>query len=510
MTTKRQLLRNLNWNWAGTFGDVAVSFLLCPFLLTNLGVTHYGAWVMIGALTGYFGLLDLGIRGSVGRFVAFYHARSDARSVNEIVSTAVALLSVAGLASLLAAVVAACWTETLVGGDFQASDFPTLRLALLLAGINLAVQLPLRVADGILWGCQRFDQLNAVRIPSDIARGVLSAAVVYFGGGLIALSTVALLLTVIGGVAKALLAIRTMPSLRLRIGGLQPGRVREVFSFGIWSTVRSLTSMIPARGTPLLVGALLSVSLVAPLSIATRLLASASAILVAASGVITPLATTLHAQSNRSREQNLLLVGGKYSLAAATIFLALFVWLGKPLITLWVGPDMLLAYPMLVVLAAGRWLSMSQVVTRGIITARARHRALAFSSLAQALLSLGLGLVLMQTWGVFGLVAAVAIGDAVCEGLFSWLYGCRLLGVSPWGYAIRLTRSTVAALAFPCGLLAISTWLWPVHGWLELCIHGGSFTVISLACVLLVNQYPLPRSRWQRPAKTGEQIPCVT
>jgi O-antigen/teichoic acid export membrane protein len=487
MNTKRQILRNMNWNWAGTLGDMVVSFLLCPFLLTELGATHYGAWVMIGALTGYFGLLDLGVRGSVGRYVAFYRARKDSRAVSEIVMTALALLIAAGLLSLLATAAAAIWASGLMGGELDPAELPTLRLALLLAGVNLAVQLPMKVADGVLWGCQRFDQLNAVRIPFDIARGLLSAGVIYLGGGLVALASIALLLTLVSGLIKASLAIRSEPSLRLRMGRVRRGRVREVFSFGIWSTIRSLTAMIPARGTPLLVGALLGVSMVAPLSIAARLIASASAILVAASGVITPLATT----------------------SAATIFMALFVWLGKPLIVLWVGSDMLLAYPMLLILAAGRWLSMSQVVTRSIITAQARHRALALSSLAQAVVSLGLGLVLIRFWGVFGIVAAVAVGDAVCEGLFSWFYGCRLLGVSPLRYAFRVIGSTIAALALPCGLLAAATWLRPVDTWLELCIHGMGFVLLSLVCVLLVNEYSLLKSRLQTRATTGEQAPCA-
>lgn len=504
MNSKWQIVRNVKWNWAGTLSDLVVSFLLCPFLLTELGVTHYGAWVMIGALTGYFGLLDLGIRASVGHFVAFYRARQDTRAVNEIVMTALGLLSAAGLLGLLATGAAALWAGSLFSADFHPLDLPALRIALLLAGVNLALQLPLRIADGILWGCQRFDHLNAVRIPGEVARGVLSAIVVYFGGGLVALSSVALLLTLARGIAKVLLAVRNEPSLSLQLSHIQRARVHEVLSFGVWSTIRSVAAMIPVRLTPLLVGGLLGVALVAPLSIAARLIASASAILVAASGVITPLATTLHAQDDSSRKQQLLFVGGRYSLAAATTFLALFVWLGKPLIILWVGPGMLMAYPMLVVLAVGRLFSMSQVVTRGMITAQARHRALALASLTQVVITLTLGVTLMQSWGVLGLVVAVAISDAACDGVFSWLYGCRLLGVSPLRYAISMVGRTAAALAMPCALLATATWLRPVCTWLELCVYGGGFTLFSLACVLLVNECPFPISNYTR-RRDGDQ-----
>ena len=509
MSFKRQTLRNLNWNWAGELADSVVGFLLLPYLLTKLGATHYGAWVMIGSLIGYFGLLDLGIRGSVGRYVAFYRAREDPRAVSEIVMSAFALLSIAGVLGLGITALAAVWAGPLMGEEFSPAELPALRAALLLAGVNLGLQLPLRVADGVLWGCQRFDHLNLVRIPFDIARGVLSAAVVFFDGGLVALSSVALALTILSGGAKVVLAFRSEPALSRRLGRVAAERIREVLSFGVWSAVRSVTTMIPTRITPLLVGALLGVSLVAPLSVAARLIATASAILVAATGVITPIATALHARDDRDRQQDLLLEGGKYALAAATVLLALFVLLGQSLIHLWVGPEMALAYPLLVLMAVGRWVSMSQVVTRGVITAQNKHRWLAVSSLVQAVVTLGLGLALLRPWGVTGMVFAVALGDAVCEGLFSLIYGCQLLGMSATRYAARIAGNTVVALSIPCGLLAAVTWWRPVSSWLDLIIYGSTFSLVSVAAVVGFNERATLTMRG-RGRPDGEQASCDT
>jgi membrane protein EpsK len=288
--------------------------------------------------------------------------------------------------------------------------------------------------------------------------------------------------------------------------------MREVFSIGIWSTIRSITTMIPTRVTPLLVGSLLGVSLVAPLSIAARLIATASAILVAATGVITPIATALHAREERGRQQQLLLEGGKYSLAAATVVLALFLLLGRPLIQLWVGPEMALAYPLLALMALGRWVSMSQVVTRGVITAQAKHRALALSSLVQAVVTLSLALAGLRPWGVIGVVAAVAVGDAVCEGLFSLIYGCRLLGMSAVRYAARIASATAVALALPCGLLAAVTWWRPVSGWLDLILYGGVFSLLSVGAVLWYNERPSLAwpGRLRRAEREMEEIRCAT
>ena len=63
--------RNIVWNWAGMIFEMVAGFLLAPYLVRRLGVTTYGLWIVIGAFTGYFALLDLGLRGSVGRQLAY-------------------------------------------------------------------------------------------------------------------------------------------------------------------------------------------------------------------------------------------------------------------------------------------------------------------------------------------------------------------------------------------------------------------------------------------------------
>ena len=73
----RRVLRNIFSNWTGYFVTVVVGFFLAPFVLHHLGNTGYGVWTLVLSLTGYFGLLDLGIRSSVGRFVARYVALAD-------------------------------------------------------------------------------------------------------------------------------------------------------------------------------------------------------------------------------------------------------------------------------------------------------------------------------------------------------------------------------------------------------------------------------------------------
>lgn len=49
------------WNIAGMAVGILAGFVVAPFLVRRLGETSYGLWIPIGSLTGYFGLLDLGV-----------------------------------------------------------------------------------------------------------------------------------------------------------------------------------------------------------------------------------------------------------------------------------------------------------------------------------------------------------------------------------------------------------------------------------------------------------------
>src|ERR1019366_9982088 len=73
----RTITRNVLSTWSGYVATLLIGFFLAPFIVHRLGNTGYGVWTLVVSLTGYFGLLDLGLRQSVGRFVAHHVALQD-------------------------------------------------------------------------------------------------------------------------------------------------------------------------------------------------------------------------------------------------------------------------------------------------------------------------------------------------------------------------------------------------------------------------------------------------
>jgi O-antigen/teichoic acid export membrane protein len=65
-----------------------VGFFLSPFILHRLGDDAFSLWVLVFSLTGYYGLLDLGIRASIIRYVAKFAATEDEEQLARFLSTA--------------------------------------------------------------------------------------------------------------------------------------------------------------------------------------------------------------------------------------------------------------------------------------------------------------------------------------------------------------------------------------------------------------------------------------
>src|SRR5262245_11114756 len=147
---KYTVVRNALSNWAAFGADALVAFLLTPYLIGRLGTTVYGVWILVGALAGYLGMLDFGLRISIGRHVAFHRGREDHEGILRTLNTALTALVGLGAAAWVLVMAAALQLHVLF--PIPPEQLADARHALVIVGVQLAAGLPLRSFDAVLWG----------------------------------------------------------------------------------------------------------------------------------------------------------------------------------------------------------------------------------------------------------------------------------------------------------------------------------------------------------------------
>jgi len=472
---------------------MVTGFLVLPFLVNQLGMTGYGLWSLIAASTGAFALLDLGTRGSLGRNVAYARAKGDHQEINVLLSSG---LAVTGTAAVVAALATLFFVPVFVLlFDPPADQLREVYLALPIAGLSIAATLALSVFDATLWAYQRFEVINLVDIIGSIARIVLTFKLVTATNGLVTLALLQLGISLGGDLIKGLACAWLIPELRPRPWLVQRGALEVLFNYGVWNFVGGIGRSITEGSGPMIVGNRLGLEMVTPFAAAWRLLGYAVQVMSVGADVITPVATTLHAQEKSNQQQQLFLEGSKFAFALGLFFLGGFACLGRSFLGLWIGPAFASAASLLFILMLGEVLPMSQIITRSIILGMGKPRIVALLVIAENCLAIPLALLAARPFGLVGVCVVIAVAATCCRGIGLVLAGSRLVRLPPWHVPLHSFLPALLCGLPPILLLALGVDLVPPTRWLGLVGWSVAYGLVYAAFVagLLIGWGPLSR-----------------
>ena len=313
-------VRNVLSNW-GAYGlSIVITFFLSPFVVHRLGDAAYGVWVLIASLTGYLGLLDMGVRAAVTRYIPKFHTQGEHEESSRIVSSALALFAAAGLiAILLCCSVAFFALEYL---HIPMHLWNGARIVLVLAGVSVALSFISGVFGGVVIGLQRFDLYNGVGTAAFVLRSVAIVLVLLHGYGLVALAVVQLSYALVSLAVNMLTSIRLYPELRPALSLATRTHLKTIFSFSVYAFALNVFSYVILYTDSLVIAAMLPVSLVTFFSIAANLVSYARQLVGGITTTVGPIASRLEASGDSKNLQEVTLTTSRY---AGTLVMTIFL-----------------------------------------------------------------------------------------------------------------------------------------------------------------------------------------
>src|SRR5262245_17919924 len=214
MSASLQVTRNVSGRCLAIVTEMVIGALVLPFNVAHLGKASYGLWMLTASITAYFSILDLGYGGALVKFVAQYRARSDARALNEILSTCFYLFSALGAVVALAAVGASIVLHRLF--HLTPADAHVGRIVLLIISLQVAGAFACSVFGGVINGFQRYDLNSRTAIVTSIVAAAVNVAVLAAGYGLLALVAATTAVRLAAYWVYRANAYRVFPALTLR------------------------------------------------------------------------------------------------------------------------------------------------------------------------------------------------------------------------------------------------------------------------------------------------------
>jgi O-antigen/teichoic acid export membrane protein len=435
-----QLVRNTILNIIGQVLPLLVAIFTVPLVIRGLGEARFGLLALSWVVLGYFGIFDLGMGRAATNYVAEALGREDDAAIPPLVWSAVLVQTIFGV---VGGVLLAALTPLLVGRFFTISadlvGEATVSFYLLAAAVPLVL-----VASsfrGVLEAAQRFDLINAVRVPSSIANYLLSLVGIWLGYRLPAIMLLLLIGRAVSALAFALLSFRVFPGL-WRNWVFDGGALRRLLGFGGWITVSSVTIPILSYVEHFLIASLLSVGALtfysAPFEMVSR-----TAIFPASVAITLFPAFSYYQASRREVIAELSWRPLKYLVITSMPLLVVLVLFAPEILALWLKGDFAArSTGVLRILAISFALNALSYVPFSAVQGLGRPDLKAKLDLAEVPFFVILSWILIPRYGVAGAALAklgVTIVDTV--GLF-WMAG-RLGAFSPLRVAWRGVRSAV-------------------------------------------------------------------
>ena len=96
------LLRNALAVQTSAFCDLAGAFITAPLLISHLGESQYGVWLLMVSVGAFLAVLDLGFSSSVTQYISQDLANEDRESLSRTLSISLAVYLLIGLVCLAA------------------------------------------------------------------------------------------------------------------------------------------------------------------------------------------------------------------------------------------------------------------------------------------------------------------------------------------------------------------------------------------------------------------------
>ena len=496
MSLKAQAVKNVTATWFGLVVHAIVGFFLSPFILHRLGDEAFSVWILVFALTGYYGLLDLGIRSSIVRYTARFAAIGDSDQLSRYLSTSIAFYILVALVVFLATAVGYVDLGSLF--RIPARLLQPARILFALAGASVALTFPLGVFAGVLEGLQKFAWLQLSQVGIALLRAVLILMALMHGGGLIAIGIVTVGMSLLGYLIFAGMALHVLPA-RLSVHYVDSAAFRKMATYGFFAFAILAAEKLRFQSDAMVIGAFLSATAITSFSIAAKLVEYSSYAVRSMSQIFTPLSSQFHAEGDSSRLQRTFIAGNRACALITFPLCATLIILGRSIIESWVGARYVTSYSALIVLVIPRSLYLAQSTSTRILLGMGRHRLLASVLLVEGAANLLLSLLLVRPYGIVGVALGTAIPLACTSLFFLPLHLCRVLDLPPWP---SLSRAYGLPLLV-CAPFAATLWLvnreFPAHTYVGVLLQvacGGVAYCLALGCALWNGGVRRPRS-WQ-------------
>jgi len=421
-----KIVRNTFFNMFGRFWGFLVAFIVTPYVISRLGLERFGIWAIVGAVTGYFGLLDLGIGSAFVKYIAQFYSRREYGKVNELISTGMVFYALFSAAILILSF--ACINPVFSFFRIPPGSWAETRFVFIISMLTFCVTSTFSGYAAVVSGLQRMDIQNILAFFFSLLYVMGTVIFLEIGWGLRGLVVNNAIVAVLVVAVNAVIARRLLPELAFSLKAINRRMFQELLGFGVRIQIARLESVFTFQADKLIIGHFFAMGMVSMYQLGSSVVMKAREVPLMLVSALLPAVSEMDANHDTGRLRELYQRGTKYlALVVMPLLVFLFVNAGAVMFA-WMGLGYSSSAVIIRILCPCYLINVMTGVASAVAVGSGRPGLLTRAALAQFCGNVILSIFLVRVIGYTGVAVATLVTLSLSSLWFMWMVN-RFLGI---------------------------------------------------------------------------------
>ncbi len=461
-------------------------FLIVPYILSSLGSVEYGVYKTISSLSSSLMILDLGIGGTVMRYIAKFKSDGKKDKIESFISMALGEGAIICVVLAVVSLVIYALIPTIYSTGLSSTEIVLAEKLFIILAINMVFHIIENVFNGIISGYNNFTFANGLKLFRILSRIALIFIVFSFIKNAVVLVLIDLILTVSQIIIEYIyVKVKLKTKVRLSFRNWDKEIFKESFKYTFLLFITTIAAQINNNLDNVVIGAIQGAAPVAIYSMGLLIFGMFEQLSTSLSSVMLPTVTNiLKDDTDGTQIQKTIVKIGRIQFMLLGAALVGFIVLGKSLIDLWLGEGYDDVYVITLILMAPALLELCVNVCLSVLRAK---NMLGFRTgvlFATTFLNAVITVVGVKFFGYYAAAVGTALSFIIGSVVIMNIYYYKMLSFRMIKIYRQIFSGTWLCLLLSGGALAISS-RYLTNGWIGFVLNIIVFCVVYGATMIL-------------------------
>ncbi|MFK5879319.1 MAG: oligosaccharide flippase family protein [Flavobacteriaceae bacterium] len=472
--------------------NIVVGIGLTPLILSSLGQSEYGVYMLVGSLIGYLALFDFGLNNTTIRFVSKYRHEKNKDKEEAFIATNLGIYICIAFIIVLVGLMGYTAIDHFFLEKFTVHELYSFKVMYIFMLLNMIWLIIRGAFSGIIMAYEHFifpKALNFVRI---LVRVIAIIILLKSGGkaiGIVLIDTafnLIILITYFGYIHFKL-------PVKFKFSKFNKKFINKIFSYSIWIFLGAVMDQLYWRSGHTILGIKSTTAEIAVYAISILFVSYYMTLSSAISGLFLPRATKMYVnKATNSELTELMIKVGRIQWFVISYMLFGFIFFGRQFIKLWIGDGYEDSWVIAVIIMIPLTIPSVQNVGNSILEAYNLHARKIQVNTFFAVISVIVAIYLVELYDAIGIAIASSSSIILGQIIYNNFYFKKRLGLNMQAYLKSMLKGnifSVLILIIIAYLLNFITWnntSWLNLG-LKIFLFITSYTILNY--LLAMNSY---------------------